>query len=439
MTEEQREIRELARDFAESEIRPRAAAWDRDGAFDREVLDKLAGLGFLGMLVPETYGGLGLDVPTYVVALEELARGDASLALTVAIQNGPVPRLLLTHGTEAQKSRWLPVLASGKTLAGVALSEDRTGSDPSALTTVARKEDGGWTITGSKRWVTNGRLADLVVVFARTSPDPADPTPKLGTGSVAAEAVRSPGASLEPHDAREHSVDPADGRSSGRSRPSIGAFLVDTVAEGYRVGKRETTMGFRASETVAVELEGVRVDADRFVGDRSRGSSHALAAAQDVGRLGIGAQAVGIAQAALEHAIRYAGERRQFGRPIAAFGAVRGKLAGMATRIAAARALVLEAARGWEAVEGRPGFGAGEDDGLSVTAWSAMAKLLASETASWVTDEAVHIFGGYGYMREFPVERLLRDAKGTEIYEGTSEILRVVIGRSLTGIRRMCE
>ena len=383
LTSEQREIRKLARDFTEREIAPRAAAWDVRGSFDREVLDGLAELGFLGMLVPLEYGGLGFDVPTYLVALEEIARGDASLALTVAIQNGPVPHVLLEHGSEAQKSRWLPALATGEKIAGFALSEAEAGSDPSGLSTRARLRDAVWTVRGSKRWVTNGSRADVVVVFART-------------GSA---GVRAP----------------------------VGAFLVDTGADGYRVGRREKTMGLRASETVSVDLDGVRLREDRLVGDRAGGLGYALGAL-DLGRLGIAAQAVGITRAALEHATRYARERRQFGRPIAAFGAIRSKLAVMATKVAASRALVRESAVAWETRASRAG------EGLPVAARSAMAKLLASETAMQVTEEAVRIFGGYGVMREFPVEKLMRDAKGTEIYEGTSEILRLVIGRAVTGV-----
>lgn len=381
LTSDQRAIRDLAREFADGEIAPHASDWDRSGAFDRGVLDRLAELGFLGMLVPERYGGLELDLPTYLVAFEELARGDAALALTLHIQNGPVPYVLMAHGTGEQRSAWLPQLASGAKIAGFALSEAEAGSDPASMTTTARRTDGGWTISGAKKWVTNGARADVMLVFART--------------------------------------DGAAGRNP------IGAFLVDTSAPGYRVGKRERTMGLRASETVEVELDDVHVAADRLVGDPARGLGYALEAL-DLGRLGIGAQAVGIAAAALKHAIGYARERRQFGRPIAAFGAIRSKLAVMATRIAAARALVMEGARAWEA-RGEPGA-----EALPVTARSAMAKLMASETAGLVTEEAVRIFGGYGFMREYPVEKLMRDAKATEIYEGTSEILRLVIGCSLT-------
>ena len=372
LADERREVQGLAREFAEAEIAPRAAAWDRDGAYERDVLEKLGELGFLGMLVPEEYGGLGLDASTYLVALEELARADASVALAVSIHNGPVARLLMAHGSAAQKSRWLPALASGKKIGGFALSEPDAGSDPGGLATEARRHADGWTVSGVKRWVTNGGRADVVCVFAKTE----------GT---------------------------------------IGAFLVETDAEGYRPGRREKTMGLRASETVEVALDRVRLGPDRLVGDRAQGLGHALDAI-DVGRLGIAAQALGIAQAAMEHAASYAGERQQFGRPIASFGAVRSKLAVMATRIAASRALLMQAAGVWEA----------SPRGPSAALWPAMAKLQASETAAWVTDQAVNVLGGCGFMREFPVERLMRDAKATEIYEGTSEILRMVIGRSVT-------
>lgn len=392
---DQREIQALAREFAEAEIAPHAAEWDRAGGYGRPLLDQLGELGFLGMLVPEEYGGLGMNTGAYLVALEELARGDASVALAVSIHNGPVVRLLTAHGNDAQKERWLPDLASGKKIGGFALTEPQAGSNPAALTTQAREVDGGWTLDGSKRWVTNGRLADLVCVFAKTGPTAA--------GTDTSTAGTNP------------SVAPSD------VAPEIGAFLVETDAEGYRPGRREKTMGLRASETVEVALEGVRLGADRLVGDRARGLGHALDAI-DLGRLGVAAQALGVAQSAMEHAASHAVERRQFGRPIARFGAIRSKLAGMATRIAASRALVMEAARAWEA----------SPSGRAAATWPAMAKLHASETAAWVTDQAVNVLGGCGFMREFPVERLMRDAKATEIYEGTSEILRMVIGRSVT-------
>ena len=382
LASERREIQALARDFVEGEIVPHAAAWDRDRTFDREVLDRLGELGFLGMRVPEEYGGLGFDPETYVAVLEEIARGDLAVALTVAVQNGPVPHLIMAHGTEAQKKTWLPALASGEKIAAFALAEADAGSDPQALETRAERVSGGWRLSGAKRWVTNGSLADVAVVFALTA-------------------------------AREERVE-------------MGAFLVDTGGEGYRVGRREKTMGLRASEIVAVELGGVRVGDDRLVGDARSGLRYALEAV-DVGRLGVAAQAVGVAQAALEHAVRYARERRQFGRRIADFGAIRSKLAVMATRVAGSRALVAQGAAARAAPDERA------RDGLSAAVRAAIAKLSASETAVWVTEEAVRIFGGYGFMREFPVEKLMRDAKGTEIFGGTSEIMRLVIGRALTG------
>ena len=382
LTSEQLEIRALARDFAAGEIRPRSRGWDEAGALDEEAIGKLAELGFLGMLTPEEHGGLGFDVPTYLTVLEALAWGDAALALTVAIQNGPLPRLLQAWGTEAQQSAWLPRMASGEVMGAFAMSEAEAGSDAASLRTTATPSGDGWEISGAKRWVTNGASANVAFVFARTGE-----------------------------------------RSDGR--PAIGCFLVDTDASGYRVTDREKTMGLRASETVSVSLDGVHVAGDRLLGDPERGLSYALDALT-IGRLGIAAQAVGIAQAALEHATSYAGERKQFGRPIAEFGAIRGKLARMATRVASSRALMLDVGARVGGDELRyPGR-------LPLRAEAAMAKLAASEAATWVADEAVQIYGGYGYMRDYPVEQLLRDAKGTEIYEGTSEIMRLVIGESLT-------
>ena len=370
----------MARDFAAGEIRPHAAEWDAARELDPAVFDKLAELGFLGMGVPEEYGGLGLDSSTYLLALEELAWGDAALALSVAIHNGPVAALLLAHGSDEQRGRHLPAMAAGEALGAFALSEESAGSDAGSLTCEAVPDGDGWVLGGAKRWVTNGARAGLVVVFART--------------------------------------DPAATRGHG-----IGAFLVDPSAEGYSVTGREKTMGLRASETVSIALDGVRVGPEAVIGDPTEGFRYALEAL-DVGRLGISAQAVGIAQAAFEHSVAYALERKQFGRPIAEFGAIQGKLADMAARITGARELVHAVARTMEDV----GCGSGAG---SRPARAASAKLLASETASWVADEAVQIFGGYGYMRDYPVEKLLRDAKGTEIYEGTSEILRLVIAREV--------
>ena len=374
LTDEQRELQALARDFAEAELRPHTAEWDESRELPHEVFGKLAESGFLGMLVPEAHGGLGFDLRTYLLVLEELAWGDAAVALSVAIHNGPVVEILLRHGSDAQKERWLPALASGDVLGAFALSEPDAGSDPSSISTIAAPDGDGWRLDGDKRWVTNGGRAGLVLTFARTSED------------------------------------------------GLGVFLVDPDASEYQVGQRESTMGLRASETVRVHLAGVRVDEQALVGEAGAGIRYALEAL-DLGRIGIAIQAVGVGRAALEHAARYALEREQFGTPIGRFGALQAKLAESAHRIAGGRALAYEAAEAWEATRnGAPRTGA---DG--VTARAAMAKLAASEAATFAADEAIQIYGGYGYMRHYPVERLMRDAKGAEIYEGTNEIMRRVI------------
>ncbi len=379
-TPEQLEIQSLAREFAEGELRPGSAEWDAARRMDDGVFDSLAEVGFLGMLAPEEHGGLGFDVATYLLVLEELARGDASVALGVAIHNGPVTGMLAAHGTDAQKERWLPALASGEALGAFALSETGAGSDPRALETRARRDGDGWVLDGEKRWVTNGGRAGLVVVFART--------------------------------------DDEDG---------IGAFLVEPSADGYAVSGEEATMGFCGSETAKVTLDGVRVDADALLGEADRGLVYALEAL-DVGRVGIAALSVGIARAAMEHAVRYSLEREQFGRSISEFGAIQAKLADMHERIGGARALTQRAGEAVQALS-NGGFPREGADGL--TARAATAKLAASEAATWVADEAVQIYGGYGYMRDYPVEKLLRDAKGTEIFEGTNEIMRLVIAREI--------
>jgi len=378
-TSEQLEIQALAREFAEGELRPYTAAWDQARALDDEVFTKLAELGFMGMLVPEAYGGLDFDIVTYLLVLEELAWGDGAVGLSVAIHNGPVVAMLRRYGTDAQKERWLPAMAAGDVLGAFALSEPDAGSDAGAIATRAERDGAGWRLDGTKRWVTNGARAGLVVVFASTD-------------------------------------------------EGVGAFLVEPGADGYQVGASEATMGLRASETVSVELGGVRASADALLGDAADGLKYALDVL-DVGRAGIAAQAVGIARAAMEHATRYALDREQFGKPIASFGAIQGKLAEMARRIAAGRALAHDAALAIQASQNGQGHARTGVDG--VTSRAAIAKLEASEAATWVADEAIQIFGGYGYMRHYPVEKLLRDAKGTEIYEGTNEIMRHVIAREI--------
>jgi alkylation response protein AidB-like acyl-CoA dehydrogenase len=376
MTEEQQQIRDLAREFAENELRPHAEEWDRESHFPREVIQKLGELGFLGMLLPEQYDGLALDTLAYVVALEEIARGDASVAVAMSVHNSLPTQMILAHGTDAQKERWLGPMARGELLGAFSLSEPDAGSDAAGMAATARKTDGGWILNGAKAWVTNGGFGDVVVTMVRT--------------------------------------DTPDDR---RGAKGIGAFIVPTDMEGYSVGKKEDKMGQRASETVGISFHEMFVPDDQLLGDPSQGFIYALQGL-DNGRMGIAALAIGVAQAALEHALAYADERKQFGQPIRAFQGMQFKLANMATRIEAARALLHRAA-------------AAKDAGEPVSKLSSMAKLFASEAAMYVTTEAIQVFGGYGYVKEYPVERLFRDAKVTEIYEGTSEIQRTVIAREL--------
>lgn len=375
ISDEQREIRALAREFAAGEIRPQAPSWDTARKLDPEIFSKLGELGFMGMRVPEAYGGLGLDLSTYLLVLEELAWGDASLALTVAIHSGPVTGALLRYGSEAQKEQYLPKMASGETIGAFALSEAEVGSDAGSLRTGYRPEAEEWLLTGRKKWVTNGDSGGLILLFAR--------------------------------------------EEGGKG---ISAFLLDRETEGYRVGKREVTLGLAASETVEVELDGVRLGSDALLGEAGMGFRYAMAALE-VGRLGVAALSLGIARAAFEHAREYSRERVQFGRPLSEFQATRFKLAEMSVRMSRTRALIRTASQGLD--------GSSDPEAPSAGVLAAMAKLSASEDAVWIADEAVQIFGGYGYMRDYPVERLLRDAKGTEIIEGTSEVMRLVVAREV--------
>jgi hypothetical protein len=368
LTDTQRQIVELAREFARTNIEPFAAEWDRTSHFPRDVIDELGRLGFLGMCTPEEYDGMELDTVTYLLALEEIAAADAALAVSLSIHNALPTTMLVRHGSPGQRDRWLRPMARGELLAGFALSEPDSGSDAAALSTRAVRDDDGWVLSGAKAWATNGATADIMIVMAR-------------------------------------------------SERGVCAFVVPTDARGYRPGKPEDKMGLRASNTVALALEALRLPADHLVGDEGAGFGYALEAL-DAGRLGIAAQAVGIARRALEHAVAYCAERKQFGHSLREFEGVQFKLADMATRVEAARALTHGAA-------------ARRDRGDEPRIPASMAKLFASETAMWVTTQAVQLFGGYGYMRDFPVEKLFRDAKVTEIYEGTSEIQRLIIARGL--------
>jgi alkylation response protein AidB-like acyl-CoA dehydrogenase len=380
LTQEQLEIRALAREFAVGEIRAGSASWEAAREVDPSIYRQLAELGFFGLRAPESLGGLGLDTLTYLLTLEQLAWGDASVAFTLASHNGAATEILVRHGSDEQKRHWLPRVASGETRATVSISARDNGGQPAALGVTARRDGEGWRLEGTEPWVVDGGVADVVIVFART-----------GDGA-------------------------------------IGAFLVESGQSGFRVDRRETTLGFRATEFTTIGLD-VRVEPDCVLG-QAHDSSVLAREALDVGRLGVAAIAVGIATAALEHAIDYARERRQFGRAIADFGAIQEKLAVTAARIDSARAYTLGVGRRLDALHASDQ----EPDGpeaLGISASCAAAKLLASDVAMFATDEAVQIFGGYGYMREYPVERLMRDAKGTEIYEGTSQALHALIARDL--------
>jgi alkylation response protein AidB-like acyl-CoA dehydrogenase len=375
LTQDQREIQALARDFARAEIEPHASAWDRDHHFPRELFGKLAEIGLMGACVPEEYGGAGADFLSYILVLEELSRADAGVGVTVAVHTSAATLPILAYGTDEQKSRFVPPLARGEHLGAFALTEAEAGSDAGALRTRAEPTGDGWTITGAKQWITNGRHAGTFLLFART-----------------------------------------DAQTAGAR--GVSAFLLD--AEHVRVTRDEEKLGLNSSITNDIVIEGAEVGRDRLLHEENRGFRVAMGTL-DGGRIGIAAQALGIAQAAYEVARAYAVERRAFGHRIADFQAIQHKLANMSMEIDAARLLVYRAA--WLKAEGRPH-----------TEEGAKAKLFASEMARRQTGEAIQILGGYGYTKEFPVERYYRDAKITEIYEGTSEIQRLVIARSILGL-----
>jgi acyl-CoA dehydrogenase len=374
LTEEQALLRDMARDFAERELAPRAEAHDRNEALDPAVLVQMKQLGFLGLTVPERYGGGGLGNLALSIVLEELNRGCASTGVTVSVHNSLVCSPIAKFANEAQKAHWLPKLASGETMGAYCLTEPGSGSDAAALATRAERSGEGWVLNGTKIWVTTGGLAELFIVYARTNP----------------QAPKAKG---------------------------ISAFLVPRSAPGLRVGKKEKKCGIRGSPANEIELENCRVGADSLLGPVDRGFQIALDTL-DGGRIGIASQAVGIGVACLEAALKYAKERTQFGQPIANFQAVQWKLADMATKLDAARLLVHRAA--WLRDRGEPCGRA-----------AAQAKLLASTACNMAADECLQIHGGAGYTDHFEVERLFRDARITEIYEGATDIQRLVIARSL--------
>ncbi|QQS12989.1 MAG: acyl-CoA dehydrogenase family protein [Rhodospirillales bacterium] len=376
LSETQRMIRDMARDFARERIAPFARAWEAAGEIPRETRLEMGRLGLMGMCVPERWGGAGADYVSYVTALEEIAAADGAVSTMMSVNNSPDCAALLAYGTDAQKERWLRPLATGGMLGAFCLTEPQAGSDASALKTRAVRRDGAWVIDGIKQFITSGRTADVALVFAVTDP---------------ASAKRG-----------------------------ISCFIVPTAAAGYRVASTETKLGQRASDTCQIALEGCVVPDDAMLGAEGEGYRIALGNLE-IGRLGIAAQSIGMARAAFEAARAYAGERRSFGTEIINHQAVQFRLADMATRIAAARQLLLHAA----------GL---RDAGEACLTEAAMAKLFASEMAEKVCSDAIQIHGGYGYVADFIVEKIWRDVRVAQIYEGTSDIQRLIIGRGLAAI-----
>jgi alkylation response protein AidB-like acyl-CoA dehydrogenase len=372
-TETQQLIRETARKFAEEKLAPTSIERDETETFPYDAVKELGELGFMGMMVPEEWGGAGLDTVSYVLAVEEISRVDAACGVIMSVNNSLVCFGLEKYGTEDQKNRYLRDLASGKKLGAFALSEPEAGSDASNQHTHATRDGDSYILNGTKNWTTNGSTADVVLVMAATD--------------------------------------------QSKGPKGISTFLVDKGIPGFAVAKKEKKLGIRSSDTVSLSFQDCRLPAANRIGEEGEGFRFAMKTL-DGGRIGIAAQALGIAQACLDASIRYAKERKAFDRPIAALQAIQFKIADMATDISAARMLTLRAAALKDAEQP---FGAD----------AAMAKLYASKVAVQSALEAIQIHGGYGYVREYLVERYLRDAKVTEIYEGTSEIQRIVIARSL--------
>ncbi|MCF3942764.1 acyl-CoA dehydrogenase [Oceanobacillus alkalisoli] len=374
LTEEQEMLRKMVRDFAINEVEPTAAERDEEERFDREIFDKMAELGLTGIPWPEEYGGIGADFVSYCMAVEELSRVCASTGVTLSAHLSLASWPIYKYGTEEQKKTFLQLLATGEALGAYALSEPGAGSDVAAMKTVAKKDGDDYVLNGNKVWITNGGVADLYIVFAKTDP--------------------------------------------AANHKGISAFIVEKGTEGFTFGKKEKKLGIRSSPTTELIFENCRIPKENLLGEEGEGFKIAMTTL-DGGRNGIAAQAVGIAQGALDASINYAKEREQFGKPIAETQGISFKLADMATEVEAARLLTYQAA--WLESNGKP---YGKE--------SAMSKLFAGDAAMRITVEAVQIFGGYGYTKDYPVERYMRDAKITQIYEGTQEVQRLVIGRTVT-------
>ncbi len=374
LTETHEMIRDTARDFAQNEVAPTAIERDITGEFPHEPIKKLGELGFLGMMVSPDWGGSGLDAVSYVIAMEEISKVDASVGVVMSVNNSLVCWAVEKYGTDEQKEKYLRPLATGQIIGAYCLSEPEAGSDATQQRTEATKnEDGSWTLNGTKNWITNGTTAEVYLVIAQTD------------------------------------------REKGYR--GISCFIVEKGWEGFTQGVKEDKLGIRSSDTCSLQFQDVQVPAENMLGPEGRGFNIAMETLNG-GRIGIGAQALGIAQGAFEAAVQYSNERKAFGKPIANLQAIQFKLAEMATKIQAARLLLLEAA-------------SKKDRGENFIKAASMAKLFASKTAVEVALEAIQVHGGYGYVREYKVERYLRDAKITEIYEGTSEIQHIVIARQL--------
>ena len=379
LTDEQKLVRQTAREFAEAEIAPVIARYDEAEEFPAELIRTLGELGFMGALFPAEYGGAGLDHVSYALVVEELSRVDGSVGITMWAHNSLCANHLYTFGTEAQRETYLPPLCRGEVLGAWGLTEAGSGSDAAAMKTTAVEEGDAWVLTGSKAFITNGSVAGTAVVMARTDP-------------AARPASRG-----------------------------ISAFVLERGMPGFRAGQRYKKLGLHASDTAELILEGVRVPKANLLGEKGRGFQDVKRVLEG-GRIAMAAMAVGLAQGALDQAVRYAKERQAFGRPIGEFQGLQGMLADLATEVEAARLLTLRAAYG-------------KDRGRPVVKEASMAKVFASEVGMKCATKAVQIHGGYGYTREFPIERFFRDVKLCEIGEGTSEVQRMVIARHLLEAR----
>jgi alkylation response protein AidB-like acyl-CoA dehydrogenase len=372
-TEDQRLIRDTARDFAQSELAPHAAQWDKDGWIPDSVVTKLGELGFLGMVVPDEWGGSYTDYTAYALAIEEISAGCGATGAMMSVHNSVGCGPILRFGSDAQKRTYLPDLASGVKVGCFCLTEPQAGSEANKLSTRAVLKDGKWILNGSKQFVTNGKRAKVAIVFAVTDPE-------LG-------------------------------------KKGLSAFIVPTDTPGFVVTRQEHKLGIRGSDTCAITLDNCTIPEDHLLGPRGKGLAIALSNLEG-GRIGIGAQALGIARAAFDAALAYAQTRKQFDKPIIEHQSIGNMLADMHTRINAARMLVHHAARM-------------RTEGMPCLSEASQAKLYASELAEWVCSKAIQIHGGYGYLEDYPVERHYRDARITQIYEGTSEIQRMLIARNL--------